>query len=163
MALPGTSGAPEDCEKPKCIVVRLDYCEDSTDNDFENIPTFCIKGAIYNNSTNVAGFPVKIENSDGRLVPSIPSGAYGEYSFCDLKAGTYTVCVNKAGWTADKPCVIVYLDCMDEDGIDFDVYKGRSNIIPSIEQPAITPLMTPGEPLIRGQYRLNHQRPLNRI
>ena len=137
MALPGTSGAPEDCETPKCIVVRLDYCEDSTDNDFENIPTFCITGIVYNNSTTVAGFPVKIENSDGTQILSVPTDAYGEYSFCGLKAGTYTVCVDKPGWTADEPCVIVYLDCMDEEH-DFDVYMGRSNILPGIEQPAIT-------------------------
>ena len=137
MALPGTSGAPEDCETPKCIVVRLDYCEESTDNDFENIPAFCIKGIVYNNSTEVAGFPVKIENSDATLILSIPTDANGEYSFCGLKAGTYTVCVDKPGWTADKPCVIVYLDCQDEEQ-DFDVYKGRSNVLPGIEQPAVT-------------------------
>jgi len=118
-------------------VVRLDYCEDSTDNDFENIPTFCITGIVYNNSTTVAGFPVKIENSDGTQIQSIPTDANGEYSFCGLKAGTYTVCVDKPGWTADEPCAIVYLDCMDEEH-DFDVYKGRSNILPGIEQPAIT-------------------------
>ncbi len=121
MALPGTSAAPEDCETPKCIVVNLDYCEDSTDNDFENIPTFCIKGIVYNNSTTVAGFPVKIENSDGTQILSIPTDENGEYSFCGLKAGTYTVCVDKPGWTADEPCAIVYLDCMDEEH-DFDVY-----------------------------------------
>ena len=137
MALPGTSGAPEDCETPKCIVVNLDYCEESTDNDFENIPPFCINGTVYNNSTEVAGFPVKIENSDGTQILSIPTDAYGEYSFCGLKAGTYTVCVDKPGWTADEPCVIVYLDCMDEQH-DFDVYMGRSNILPGLEQPAIT-------------------------
>ena len=44
MALPGTSAAPEDCETPKCIVVRLDYCEDATDNDFENIPNLLHQG-----------------------------------------------------------------------------------------------------------------------
>jgi protocatechuate 3,4-dioxygenase beta subunit len=137
MALPGTSGAPEDCETAKCIVVNLDYCEESTDNDFENIPPFCINGTVYNNSTEVVGFPIKIENSDGTQVLSIPTDAYGEYKFCGLKAGTYTVCVDKPGWTADEPCVIVYLDCMDEQH-DFDVYKGRSNILPGIEQPAIT-------------------------
>ena len=137
MALPDASAAPEDCEKPKCIVVRLDYCEESTDNDFENIPAFCIKGIVYNNSTEVAGFPVKIENSDATLILSIPTDANGEYSFCGLKAGTYTVCVDKPGWTADEPCVIVYLDCMDEQH-DFDVYMGRSNILPGLEQPAIT-------------------------
>ncbi len=137
MALPGTSAAPEDCETPKCIVVRLDYCEDATDNDFENIPTFCIKGIVYNNSTEVAGFPVKIENSDGTQILSIPTDEFGEYSFCGLKAGTYTVCVDKPGWTADEPCVIVYLDCMDEEH-DFDVYMGRSSILPGITQPAIT-------------------------
>jgi len=137
MALPGTSAAPEDCETPKCIVVRLDYCEDATDNDFENIPTFCIKGIVYNNSTTVAGFPVKIENSDGTQILSIPTDEYGEYSFCGLKAGTYTVCVDKPGWTADEPCVIVYLDCMDEEH-DFDVYMGRNPMIPGITQPAIT-------------------------
>ena len=119
---------------PEC---RLDYCEESTDNDFENIPAFCINGTVYNNSTTVANFPIKIENSDAALILSIPTDANGEYSFCGLKAGTYTVCVNKPGWTANKPCVIVYLDCMDEEQ-DFDVYKGRSNILPGIEQPAIT-------------------------
>jgi len=137
MALPGTSAAPEDCETPKCIVVNLDYCTDATDTDFENIPTFCIKGIVYNNSTEVAGFPVKIENSDGTQILSVPTDAYGEYSFCDLKAGTYTVCVDKPGWTADEPCAIVYLDCMDEEH-DFDVYMGRDYLVPGITQPAIT-------------------------
>jgi hypothetical protein len=137
MSLPGTSASTEDYETPKCIVVNLDYCEDATDNDFENIPTFCIHGTIYNNSTTVSGFPVKIENSDGSLVLSIPTDENGEYSFCSLKGGSYTVCVDKPGWTADEPCAIVYLDCMDEEH-DFDVYMGRSNILPGIEQPAIT-------------------------
>jgi hypothetical protein len=137
MALPGTSGAPEDCETPKCIVVNLDYCEDGADNDFENIPPFCINGTVYNNSTAVVGFPIKIENSDGTQVLSIPTDAYGEYKFCGLKAGTYTVCVNKPGWTADEPCVVVNLDCMDEEH-DFDVYMGRNPMIPGITQPAIT-------------------------
>ena len=137
MAPPGTSSVADPCEIPKCIVVNLDYCEDSTDNDFENIRHMCINGTVYNNSTAVANFPVKIENSDGKKVLSIPTDANGEYSFCGLKAGTYTVCVDKPGWTADEPCVIVYLDCMDEQH-DFDVYMGRSNILPGLEQPAIT-------------------------
>ena len=97
------------------------------------------KGNI-NSTTGEAlpsNFPVKIENSDGTQIQSIPTDANGEYSFCGLKAGTYTVCVDKPGWTADEPCVIVYLDCMDEEH-DFDVYMGRSNILPGIEQPAIT-------------------------
>ena len=78
---------------------------------------------------------MKIENSDGTQILSIPTDEYGEYSFCSLKAGTYTVCVNKPGWTADEPCVIVYLDCQDEEQ-DFDVYMGRNNLVPGITQPA---------------------------
>jgi hypothetical protein len=136
MSLPGTSAAPEDCETPKCIVVNLDYCEDSTDNDFENIPPFCINGTVYNNSTAMVGFPIKIENSDGTQILSIPTDPFGKYSFCGLKAGTYTVCVNKPGWTADKPCEVVYLDCMDEEQ-DFEVYMGRNILVPGITQPAI--------------------------
>jgi len=141
MTLPGTSAAPEDCERPKCIVVNLDYCLDSTDNDFENIPEFCIKGIVYNNSSTtnevMKDFPVKIENSDGSLRETVSTDDSGEYSLCGLKAGTYTVCVAKIGWTADEPCAIVYLDCEDMDQ-NFDVYKGRNTLVPGITQPAIT-------------------------
>ena len=139
MASPGTSAAPADCETPKCIVVRLDYCDESTDNDFENIPAFCIKGNVNSTTDDAlpANFQVKIENSDGTLIESVPADANGDYSSCDLKAGTYTVCVNTPGWTADEPCVVVYLDCMDEEH-NFDVYKGRNPTVPGIAQPAIS-------------------------
>ena len=139
MALPGASAAPEDCETPKCLVVRLDNCDDSTDNDFENIPEFCIKGIVTTNNTTevMTNFPVKIENSDGSEVQTVSTNDFGEYSFCGLKDGTYTVCVAELGWTADEPCAIVYLDCEDMDQ-NFDVYKGRNTLVPGITQPAIT-------------------------
>ncbi len=138
MALPGASAAPEDCERPKCIVVNLDNCLDSTDNDFENIPEFCIKGIVTTNNTTevIKDFPVKIENSDGTLREIVSTDDFGEYSLCGLKAGTYTVCVAKIGWTADEPCAIVYLDCEDMDQ-NFDVYKGRNTLVPGITSPAI--------------------------
>ena len=139
MAQPGTSAAPADCETPKCIVVNLDYCEDATDNDFYNIPPFCIKGNVNSTTDDAlpANFQVKIENSDGTQIESVPIDENGDYSSCDLKAGTYTVCVNTPGWTADEPCVVVYLDCMDEEH-DFAVYKGRNPMVPGIAQPAIS-------------------------
>ena len=139
MAQPGTSAAPADCETPKCIVVNLDYCEDATDNDFYNIPTFCIKGNVNSTTDGAlpANFQVKIENSDGTQIESVPAEVNGDYSLCDLKAGTYTVCVNTLGWTADEPCVVVYLDCMDEEH-NFDVYMGRNPMVPGIAQPAIS-------------------------
>jgi len=140
MSLPGASAAPEDCETPKCLVVRLDNCDDSTDNDFENIPQFCIKGIVTTNNTTevMTNFPVKIENSDGSEVQTVSTNEFGEYSFCGLKAGTYTVCVAKLGWTAEEPCAIVYLDCEDMEQ-DFDVYKGRNTWIPGSQQsPAIS-------------------------
>jgi len=141
MSLPGASAAPEDCETPKCLVVNLDNCDDSTDNDFENIPTFCIKGIVTTNNTTevMEQFSVKIVNSDGSQSETVSTNDFGEYSFCGLKAGTYTVCVAKLGWTADEPCAIVYLDCEDMEQ-DFDVYKGRNTWIPGSQQsPAITP------------------------
>jgi hypothetical protein len=85
----------------------------------------------------MTNFPVKIENSDGSEVQTVSTNEFGEYSFCGLKAGTYTVCVAKLGWTAEEPCAIVYLDCEDMEQ-DFDVYKGRNTWVPGINQPAIT-------------------------
>jgi len=86
----------------------------------------------------MTNFPVKIENSDGSEVQTVSTNEFGEYSFCGLKAGTYTVCVAKLGWTAEEPCAIVYLDCEDMEQ-DFDVYKGRNTWIPGSQQsPAIS-------------------------
>jgi len=151
MALPGTSAAPEDCETPKCIVVNLDNCLDSTDNDFENIPEFCIKGIVTTNNTTevMKDFQVKIENSDGTLRETVSTDDFGEYSLCDLKAGTYTVCVAKIGWTAEEPCAIVYLDCEDMEQ-DFDVYEGRNTFVPETQQSKAISLDAPREAVVPG-------------
>jgi hypothetical protein len=103
-----------------CIPVTLD-CENEDNVNFENVEEIelCINGTKTNACTGegIPGWEICLTNSAGNTVCTT-TDASGDYSFCDLEPGTYTVCETpQAGWKPVEPtCIPVTLvDASAED------------------------------------------------
>jgi len=59
------------------------------------------------------GWTIQLKNDVGAVIATTTTDAEGDYSFCDLVSGNYTVCEEmEAGWVAVSPvCVNVTLVC----------------------------------------------------
>jgi hypothetical protein len=105
----------------ECIDVTL-VCDSVEDADFTNTPLLCINGTKINSvdGTGLAGWEICLTKPDGTAVCTT-TDANGEYSFCNLASGTYTVCETpQDGWTpVGDTCLTVYLDCEDSTDNDF--------------------------------------------
>ncbi len=112
-------------------------CEDVDGVDFENSPVHCISGTKIDDSTGlgIAGWTITLTKPDQTTLTAT-TDASGNYEFCDLSSGTYTVCeVLKSGWTAVGPtCIDVELDC--ENSVDNDF---RNKLSPPPNQVCVCP------------------------
>jgi uncharacterized surface anchored protein len=108
---------------PTCVTVTLD-CENVV-VDFENEEEIdlCINGSKTNFCTGagIPGWEICLTNSAGNTVCTT-TDANGDYSFCDLDPGTYTVCETpQAGWKPVEPtCTTVTLTNANVDDVNFE-------------------------------------------
>jgi hypothetical protein len=102
-----------------CIDVEL-VCANATGINFYNAPLLCISGNKTNEITDLglSGWTINLyeEGDTPGVDPPLDTDttdAAGNYSFCGLEAGNYTVCeVVESGWIAVSPeCVDVELVC----------------------------------------------------
>lgn len=83
---------------------------------------FCINGTKINDCTG-AGIPeweICLTKPDGEKICT-QTNDNGDFSFCELDPGTYTVCeADRDGWVhRDEPCRTVTLEDESEEGIEF--------------------------------------------
>jgi hypothetical protein len=108
---------------PMCIPVILDECTNAVGVDFYNVPLLCIEGTKIDDSTGegLAGWTIDLYDAGGALIASTTTDVNGDYSFCGLEPGDYTVCeILQAGWINVTPlCIPVTLVCDDSTGNDF--------------------------------------------
>ncbi len=106
-----------------CQDVELE-CEDKVVN-FENIPAslLCIKGTKYDDCTDegLANWTIDLKDSNGVMINSTLTDANGDYSFCGLMPGSYTVCEKLlSGWKNVTPsCIDVELRRAGSEDNDF--------------------------------------------
>ncbi len=97
-------------------------CADADGVDFENTPAHCISGTKIDDSTGlgIAGWTIALTKPDQTTLTTT-TDASGNYEFCDLPDGTYTVTeVMQSGWSAvGATTQSVTLECADVDGVDF--------------------------------------------
>ncbi len=103
--VPGTNGAGSTTDDE--IVVTIDYGETSTDNDFFEVPGASIAGTVFEDpdddglqegAPGIGGVTMTLTGTDddGNAVTrttttSTTPGSIGDYSFGNLRPGTYTV------------------------------------------------------------------------
>ena len=90
---------------------------------YEYLPNLCINGTKINDCTGegLAGWTINLKDASGTQIRTATTDANGEYSFCGLAPGTYTVCeVMKPDWkNAGPTCVDVTLADANAEGVDF--------------------------------------------
>jgi hypothetical protein len=90
---------------------------------YEYQPFLCIKGSKVNDCTGegLPGWTINLMDASGAVIATKPTDANGEYSFCNLVPGSYTVCeVMQAGWkNVGDICKSVDLVDADVEGVDF--------------------------------------------
>ncbi len=107
----------------KCRDVMLE-CKDEVVY-FKNIPAslLCISGTKINSCTGegLVGWTIDLKNSTDTVINTTLTDEKGNYSFCGLRPGSYTVCEKLlSGWKNVSPsCVDVELGCAGSEGNDF--------------------------------------------
>ena len=107
---------------PTCVAVTLE-CENVWDIDFTNEPLLCIYGTKIINceGADLAGWVIRLKDSAGVELTNTTTDANGDYQFCNLVPGSYTVCEDvMTGYDNVTPtCVAVTLECENVWDIDF--------------------------------------------
>lgn len=90
---------------------------------YEYEQLLCINGTKINDCTGAGlpGWTINLKDASGNVIKTAVTDPNGEYSFCGLLPGSYTVCeVMKAGWkNVGDTCIPVTLEDADVDGVDF--------------------------------------------
>jgi hypothetical protein len=98
-------------------------------------PFFCIEGYVLNDFDGVflAGWRIILRNAAGLAIATARTDKSGQYRFCDLLPGTYTLCeIEREGWRSlAETCIEVELKCQDVIVDDFvnvplSCIKGRT-------------------------------------
>lgn len=120
------------CEEDRDAWTHTDEpCRDVTliedseeDVDFHNQPLLCISGRKYNSKTDagVSGWLITLKDDSGAVLDQKQTGKGGNYEFCGLESGDYTVCEEmKSGWKKMGPeCIDVALECANSLDNDFE-------------------------------------------
>ena len=107
---------------PTSIDIELE-CDNSEDNNFDNIELLCINGTKLDNCTGLglANWTIELKDSNGTLIKTATTGTNGTYSFCGLEPGNYTVSeVVDPNYIATGPTSIdVELECDNSENNDF--------------------------------------------
>jgi hypothetical protein len=75
----------------------------------------------------LADWTINLMDASGAVIKTTTTGANGEYSFCILPSGSYTVCeVTKPCWTNVGPACIP-VELVEENVEDID-FRGKKNI-----------------------------------
>ena len=123
--MPGTYTVCEDVKEgwanvtERCREVELGS-SDVTEQNFENVQLLCINGTKYDcNELGLPGWTITLTNSSG-IVGTDITDSNGDYSFCGLMPGDYTVTETvQPGYSGSPPIDVTLLCGQNSDNNDF--------------------------------------------